>query len=108
MTGSKLRRKFTFFPLRVQVVVLRNSCDGLPQSCPTEPIMENRTLMCTCQSVLCFWGAWGNWSGECGMVNRTRQILQNQTTIEAESCDGVPKKCNQQPETEYNKLPECK
>ncbi|XP_068676816.1 uncharacterized protein [Montipora foliosa] len=90
-----------------KVVVLRNSCDGLPQSCPTEPVMENRTLMCTCQSVLCLWGAWGNWSGECGMVNRTRHILQNQTTIEAESCDGFPKKCNQQPETEYNKLPEC-
>ena len=64
--------------------------------------------MCTCQSVSCSWGAWGNWSGKCGTVNRTRHIMENQTTVQAENCDAVPKKCMQQPETENNKLPDCK
>lgn len=90
-----------------QIVVQNNSCDGLPQSCPAGPITENRTSMCACQSVNCSWGTWGNWSKLCGMVNRTRHIVQTQTTIQAESCDGVPIQCNQQPENEYNKLPDC-
>lgn len=92
----------------VQIVVQNNSCDGLLQSCPPGPITENRTSMCACQSVNCSWGTWGNWSKLCGMVNRTRHIVQTQTTIQAESCDGVPTQCNQQPENEYNKLPDCK
>jgi len=90
-----------------QIVVQNNSCDGLPQSCPAGPITENRTSMCACQSVNCSWGTWGNWSKLCGMVNRTRHIVQTQTTIQAESCDGVPTQCNQPPENEYNKLPDC-
>ena len=89
-------------------MVQQNSCDGLPQSCPAGPETETRTSMCTCQSVTCAWGAWGKWSGECGLVNRTRHIVETQTTVQAESCDGVPTKCTQQPETETNKLSDCK
>ncbi|XP_078353361.1 uncharacterized protein LOC144638092 isoform X2 [Oculina patagonica] len=90
-----------------QIVVQQSSCDGLPQSCPSGPETETRKSMCTCQSVTCTWGKWGNWSGECGEVNRTRHIVETQTTVQAESCDGVLTKCTQQPETENNKLPEC-
>lgn len=91
-----------------QVTVQQNSCKGLPQSCPAGPETETRTSMCTCQSVSCTWGNWSDWSGKCGLVNRTRHIVEAQTTVQAENCDGVKKKCTQQPETENNKLPDCK
>ena len=89
-------------------MVQQPSCDGLPQSCPSGPETETRKSMCTCQSVNCTWGDWGNWSGDCDEVNRTRHIVETQTSVQAESCDGIPKKCNQEPETENNTLPECK
>ncbi|CAH3168650.1 unnamed protein product [Porites evermanni] len=90
-----------------QITVQQNSCKGLPQSCPAGPETETRTSMCTCRSVSCTWGNWSEWSGKCGLVNRTRHIVEAQTTVQAENCDGVKKKCTQQPETENNKLPDC-
>lgn len=90
-----------------QIVVQQSGCDGLPQSCPSGPETETRKSMCTCQSVNCTWGEWGKWSGECGEVNRTRNIVETQTSVQAESCDGIPTKCTQQPETNNTKLPEC-
>lgn len=90
-----------------QIVVQQKNCDGLPESCPSGPETETRKTMCTCQSVTCTWGSWGQWSGECGLVNRTRHIVETQTTVQAESCDVVPTKCTQLPETENNKLPDC-
>lgn len=89
-------------------MVQQSGCDGLPQSCPSGPETETRKSMCTCQSVNCIWGEWGKWSGECGEVNRTRNIVETQTSVQAESCDGIPTKCTQQPETNNTKLPECK
>ncbi|XP_048582331.1 uncharacterized protein LOC5506315 isoform X2 [Nematostella vectensis] len=90
-----------------QVTVQSDDCSKVPTVCTQKPETEKRSDMCSCKTVSCEWGAWGNWSGLCGTVKRQRKIVQTDKVVQKESCDGLPTKCTQTPEEETNTLPDC-
>lgn len=60
-----------------QITVQKESCDGLPQSCPQPPETEHKTTDCACRTVSCKWEEWSSWSTTCGAGTRTRDIIGN-------------------------------
>ncbi|XP_031574613.1 uncharacterized protein LOC116308348 isoform X2 [Actinia tenebrosa] len=90
-----------------QVTEDRLNCDNLPQSCPTKPEVESRETMCSCKTVDCVPGAWGDWSNDCGDVTRRRNITETAKVVQQLSCHGLPQKCANTFEEENKTLPDA-
>ena len=91
-----------------KTTVQKPSCDGLSQSCTEKPEVESKRVPCECPTVNCTWDKWSDWDGECGVVNRTRSIVETKVMVKKDKCEGLPQQCTEQPQKETKNVQDCK